>query len=477
MEYEIVMGLEVHVELATSTKLFCSCSAHFGALPNQNTCPACIGMPGSPPALNKKALELGIRAAILTDSKIANTMYFDKKNYFYPDLPTGYQITQLFAPICTDGYVDIKTDNKDKRITLKQIHMEEDAGKLIHDNLMGASLIDYNRASVPLIEIVSNPDFSTADEVCAYLDTLRTLLSFSDVSDCKMQEGSMRCDVNISVRPIGQTTYGTRTEIKNMNSITAIAAAIAYESQRHIDILEGVIKDELVQETRRWDETKLVTLSMRAKENLADYRYFPNPEILPINLEEDFINKIKDTMPESSKAKYQRLTTTLNLSEYDTNILISSKRLVDIFDQVLSHYNKPKEVANWIIVELLAIGKTTNKGADDIDINIQKFAKLIELVDTKIINRTVAKDILGLILSDNIDPLEYIEKNNLKMVSDTSAIETIVDEVLANNPKAIEDYKNGHEKSFGFLVGQTMKKLGGKAAPQVINELLKTKLQ
>jgi aspartyl-tRNA(Asn)/glutamyl-tRNA(Gln) amidotransferase subunit B len=474
--YELVMGLEVHVELATQTKLFCSCSAHFGAEPNDNVCPACAGMPGLPCVLNKKAVELGITAALLTNSQISKVMTFDKKNYFYPDLPCSYQITQLFAPICTNGWVDIETEAGQKRITLKQIHIEEDAGKLVHDHRTGTSLVDFNRTSVPLTEIVSNPDFRTAEEVIAYLEKLRGLLSFAGVSDCKMQEGSMRCDVNISVRPAGTNTLGTRTEIKNMNSLKAISAAIEYEYERHVEALTTG-NETLIQETRRWDDAKGMTFSMREKETAADYRYFPNPEIMPVFISDDWIESVRAAMPETMEAKFTRLTQKLGLPEYESKVITASKNLSDIFDDVMRHTTNAKEAANWIIVELLSIAKGDNKGAEDIKINGEKFAKLITLVENKTINRNTAKKLLTNVLTDGIDPEQYVKDNNLGMVSDTAAIEAAVTEVLSANQKSVDEIKAGNAKAFGFLVGQTMKKLGGKADPKIINELLKEKMQ
>ena len=471
MKYEVVMGLEVHVELATETKLFCGCSAKFGANANENVCPACAGMPGMPAVTNKKAVELGVAAAIVTNSEITRIMTFDKKNYFYPDLPAGYQITQLFAPICRNGWVEIETKIGTKKITLKQIHIEEDAGKLIHDGRTGTSLVDFNRTSVPLVEIVSNPDFRTSDEVVAYLEKLRSLLSFAGVSDCKMQEGSMRCDVNISVRKVGSDILGTRTEIKNMNSLKAIAAAIAYESNRHIDALETG-SEVLVQETRRWDDNRGETFSMRDKEDATDYRYFPNPELMPIVIDDEWIDSVRAGLPETAYDKFIRLTQELGLSDYDSRIITGSKRLSDIFDATIKHFDKPKEVVNWIIVELLAIAKGDNKGEDDVDIDCLKFAKLIELVDNKSINRTVGKKILSLVLNDNIDPVAYIEENQLGMINDMEVISATVKSVLIENSKSVEEYKNGNQKIIGFLVGQTMKKLGGKGDPQKINSIL-----
>jgi len=469
--YEIVMGLEVHVELATNSKLFCGCSAKFGADANENVCPACAGMPGMPAVTNKKAVELGIAASIVTNSEITRVMTFDKKSYFYPDLPCGYQITQWFAPICRNGWVDIGT----KRINLKQIHIEEDAGKLVHDSRTGTSLVDFNRTSVPLIEIVSKPDFRTADEVVAYLEKLRSLLSFAGVSDCKMQEGSMRCDVNISVREVGDEKLGTRTEIKNMNSLKAIVSAIAYESERQINALETG-SEVLIQETRRWDDNRGETFSMREKETAADYRYFPNPEIMPIVIDNEWIEKIRASLPEMAHEKFLRMTTELSLSEYDSRIITGSKNLSDIFENTLKYFNKPKEAVNWIIGDLLSIATGDNKGEEDIKIDCRKFAKLMELVDSKTINRTVGKKMLIMVLKDDIDPETYVAENKLAMVSDMEVIEKAVLEVLAVNEKDIIEYKNGNQKALNSLVGQTMKKLGGKADPQIVNKLLKENL-
>ena len=491
MKYEVVMGLEVHVELATQSKLFCSCSAKFGAEPNENVCPACSGMPGIPAVVNKRAIELGIAAGLVTNSEISPVITFDKKNYFYPDLPTGYQITQWFAPICKNGWIDIpvdiptdiptdipssnKTDKSQKRITLKQIHIEEDAGKLIHEPRTHSTLIDFNRASVPLIEIVSNPDFNTSDEVIAYLEKLRLLLTFAGISDCKMQEGSMRCDINISVREKGSKILGTRTEIKNMNSLKAISRAIEYESQRHIDALETG-SEKLVQETRRWDDTIGATFSMREKEEAADYRYFPNPEIMPVCIDTQWIESIKDSLPEPAHEKYQKMITILGLPEHDSKIISSSQALSGIFDGANKLFNKPKDISNWIIGELLAISKDKGISDDDIDIDIQKFACIIKMVDEGKINRSVGKKVLIEVLSNNIDPESYVKEHSLLMVSDTGLLETAIKEVLLENEKSVTEYKNGSQKVFGFLVGQVMKKTAGKADPRSVNELLKKNL-
>jgi len=477
MKYEVVMGLEVHVELSTESKMFCACSAKFGADANENVCPACAGMPGMPAVLNKKAVELGIAAAILTNSEISPVMTFDKKNYFYPDLPAGYQITQWFAPICKNGWVEIETaGGGNKRITLKQIHMEEDAGKLVHDPYTRSSLVDYNRTSVPLVEIVSNPDFRSAEEVVAYLEKLRSLLSFAGVSDCKMQEGSMRCDVNISVREKGSDALGTRTEIKNMNSLKAITRAIEYESQRHISALETG-SERLVQETRRWDDEIGETFSMRAKEEASDYRYFPNPELMPVHVDEAWIESVRAAMPDTAQFKFELMTVLLGLPEYDSKLLTGSRNLSRIFDETFSFFDKPKEISNWIIGDLLGAAKASGKSEDDITIDCKKFAKLIKLVDDRKISRTTGKKLLAKVLEDGIDPEEYANEHGLGMVDDTGVLESAIREVLAENEKSVNDYRGGKEKAFGFLVGQVMKKTAGKADPGAVNEMLRESLK
>jgi len=473
MKFEVVMGLEVHVELLTESKLFCSCSAKFGADPNENVCPACAGMPGFPAVVNKKAIDLAIAAGLVTNSEISPKITFDKKNYFYPDLPTGYQITQFFAPVCTNGRVELESG---KNITLKQVHIEEDAGKLVHDPRTRTSLIDFNRASVPLIEIVSNPDFNTAGEVNEYLEKLRLLLSFAGVSDCKMQEGSMRCDINISVREKGSKILGTRTEIKNMNSLKAITRAIEYEAQRHIDVLETG-SEELVQETRRWDDDAGMSYSMRGKEEAADYRYFPNPELMPVSIDEKWIDRVRAGLPEPAHEKYNWMTESLGLPKHDSKIISSNQNLSRIFDGVLELVGKPKDVSNWMIGELLAITKDADINDDDIDIDLVKFAAVINMVGEGKINRTVGKKVLGKIIEEDVDPESYVAENSLGMVSDTGLLESAVEEVLAENEKSVAEYRAGSQKVFGFLVGQVMKKTAGKADPRSVNELLKKKIE
>jgi len=426
-------------------------------------------MPGFPAVINKRAVELGIAAGIVTNCEIAKVMSFDKKNYFYPDLPTGYQITQFYAPICTNGWVELTGG---KRITIKQIHIEEDAGKLVHEARSRKTLIDFNRASVPLIEIVSNPDFRSADEVNEYLEKLRLLLSFAGISDCKMQEGSMRCDINISVREAGVDALGTRTELKNINSLKAIGRAIEYEAQRHIDALETG-SEKLVQETRGWDDDTGISYSMREKEEAADYRYFPNPEILPVVIEDAWIKNVRDSLPEPAHEKFERLTVTLGLPEYDSKIISGSQNLSRIFDDAYKCFDKAKDVSNWILGELLAIAKDTDTADDDVTIDGVKFAAVIKLVDDGKINRSVGKKVLLEVFVNDADPEAYIEANSLGMVSDTGLLESVIREVLSENEKSVAEYKAGSQKVFGFLVGQVMKKTAGKADPKSVNELLR----
>ncbi|MCL2030864.1 MAG: Asp-tRNA(Asn)/Glu-tRNA(Gln) amidotransferase subunit GatB [Oscillospiraceae bacterium] len=471
MEYEVVMGLEVHVELSTESKLFCGCPARFGAGPNENVCPACAGMPGMPAVTNRRAVELGIAAGLLTGSEITRVISFDKKSYFYPDLPCAYQITQYFAPVCTNGRVEIETSRGKRRITLKQIHIEEDAGKLVHDARAGAALIDFNRTSVPLIEIVSNPDFRSAEEVVAYLEKLRSLLSFAGVSDCRMQEGSMRCDVNLSVRPVGSETLGTRTEMKNMNSLKAIAAAIAYESERHIRALQTG-SETLVQETRRWDDARGESFSMRGKEDATDYRYFPNPELAPIVIDDEWIARVRETLPETAEAKYTRLTERLGLAEHDAAQITQSRNLSRIFDGTTRIFDKPRDAAGWILVDLLGAVRGDGKTDDDIEIDCEKFAALMRLVDEKIISRAIGKKLLIKVLEEDIDPAAYAEEHGLGLVTDTGAIGDAVREVLAAHEKSVLEYKDGNEKVMGFLMGQIMRRLKGQADPEAVRAAL-----
>ncbi len=470
-QYETVIGLEVHVELATKTKIFCGCSTEFGGAPNTHTCPVCTGMPGSLPVLNKQVLAYAVAVGLATDCNITRYCKFDRKNYFYPDNPQNYQISQLYLPICRDGKVEIETENGKKLIGIHEIHMEEDAGKLVHDEWTDCSLVDYNRSGVPLIEIVSEPDMRSAEEVIAYLEKLRMLVQYLGASDCKMQEGSMRADVNLSVREVGATEYGTRTEMKNLNSFSAITRAIAGERARQIDLIEA--GEKVVQETRRWDDNVGKSYAMRSKEDAQDYRYFPDPDLVPIVVTEEFLTDIKAKQPEFREEKIARYKEEFDIPDYDIDIITGSKHMADIFEETVALGAQPKKVSNWLMVETLRLLKENNMDPEDIRFSPENLAKLIKLTDEKAINSTVAKEVFEEMFKNDIDPEKYVEDKGLKTVSDEGALRKTVEEVIANNPQSVEDYRNGKEKAIGFLVGQTMKAMKGKADPGMVNRLLK----
>lgn len=469
--YEIVIGLEVHVELDTKTKIFCGCENKFGGEPNTHCCPVCTGMPGTLPVLNKKVVEFAIAAGLATNCKITSNMKFDRKNYFYPDLPKAYQISQLYLPICRDGYIDIECNEIKKSIGIHEIHMEEDAGKLIHDPWDDCTLVDYNRCGVPLLEIVSKPDMRSADEVLAYLDKLKSILQYLGVSDCKMQEGSMRADINLSVRELGSQKMDTRTEMKNMNSFKAIGRAIEGESKRQIELLEE--GKRVIQQTRRWDDNKDASFAMRSKEDAQDYRYFPEPDLAPIEIDDNWINDIKNKLPEMPDAKKARYMNEYNLSEYDTNIITGSKYLVNIFEKTTQITKNPKETANIIMGDVMRMLKETSKLPEDISFSAENLAKLIILIQNGSINRTVGREVFDKMFLTDIDPQKYVKDNNLEMVKDDNLVKNTVNKIVESNPQAIEDFKNGKDKAFKFLVGQSMKELKGKADPTIINKLLK----
>lgn len=475
MNYQTVVGLEVHVELATKTKIFCSCTTEFGGEPNTHVCPVCSGMPGVLPVLNKKVVEYAVRAGLALNCDITRVNKFDRKNYFYPDLPKAYQVSQLYLPICRNGKVEIEANGEKKHIGIHEIHMEEDAGKLVHDPWDDCTLVDYNRCGVPLLEIVSEPDFRSADEVIAYLTKLRDILMYLGVSDCKMQEGSMRADVNISVMPVGASKFGTRTELKNMNSFKAIYRAINFESARQIEILENGGK--VTQETRRWDANKDATFAMRSKENAQDYRYFPEPDLLPVEISEEWIQHTYDTMPELPEAKRARYVSEYGLSEYDASVLTSDRDIARVFEAVVDKCGNAKEACNMVTGEMMKLMSETSTLPEELEIDADKIAVIIEMVLANKINRNTAKDVFEVVFKENVDPVKYVEENGLGMLNDDSLVEKTVDEVIAANTKSVEDYRSGKEKAFGFLVGQTMKALKGKADPQTVNRILKEKLQ
>lgn len=469
--YETVIGLEVHVELATKTKIFCGCSTEFGGAPNTHTCPVCTGMPGSLPVLNKAVVEKAIAVGLATNCNITRNCKFDRKNYFYPDNPQNYQISQLYYPICRDGKVEIEVEGKKKFVRIHEIHMEEDAGKLVHDPFTDSSLVDFNRSGVPLIEIVSEPDMRSAEEVIAYLEKLRLIIQYLGASDCKLNEGSMRADVNLSVRELGSEEFGTRTETKNLNSFKAIARAIENERERQIDLIES--GEKVIQETRRWDDTKEYSYPMRSKEDAQDYRYFPDPDLVPIIISDEWMESIRAAQPELRDEKRIRYKEEYDIPEYDIDIITGSKKMADIFEETISLGVSPKKVSNWLMVETMRLMKEHDLDADNLKFSAKNLAALIALVEAKTINGTVAKEVFEKIFTDDIDPEKYVEENGLKTVNDSGALTKLVEEIVAANPKSVEDYKSGKEKAIGFLVGQTMKAMQGKADPGEVNRILK----
>ena len=469
-QYKTVIGLEVHVELATKTKIFCSCSTEFGGAPNTHTCPVCTGMPGALPVLNRQVVEYALAVGLAVNCEINQYCRFDRKNYFYPDNPQNYQISQLYLPICHDGFVEIETAAGKKKVGIHEIHMEEDAGKLIHDEWEDCSLVDYNRSGVPLIEIVSEPDMRSAEEVIAYLEKLRLIIQYLGASDCKLQEGSMRADVNLSVREAGAPEFGTRTEMKNLNSFKAIARAIEGERKRQIELLEEGKK--VIQETRRWDDNKESSRAMRSKEDAKDYRYFPDPDLPPVFIGDTWIQEIKDRQPEFKTGKMARYQAELGLSEYDADIITGSKRMADIFEATVSLCKKPKEAANWLMVEGMRLLKEEALEPEAIRFSPENLAKLIVLVDNGTITRTVAKEVFEKIFAEDIDPEAYVEENGLKVVNDEGALRAVIEEVIAANPQSVTDYRNGKERARGFLVGQTMRAMKGKADPAMVNKMI-----
>ena len=469
-QYETVIGLEVHVELATKTKIFCSCSTEFGGAPNTHTCPVCTGMPGALPVLNRQVVEYALAVGLAVNCEINQYCRFDRKNYFYPDNPQNYQISQLYLPICHDGFVETWTAAGKKKVGIHEIHMEEDAGKLIHDEWEDCSLVDYNRSGVPLIEIVSEPDMRSADEVIAYLEKLRLIIQYLGASDCKLFEGSMRADVNLSVREAGALEFGTRTEMKNLNSFKAIARAIEGERKRQIELLEEGKK--VVQETRRWDDNKDSSRAMRSKEDAKDYRYFPDPDLPPVTISDAWIQEIKDRQPELKTEKMARYQEEYGLSAYEADIITGAKHMADIFEATVSLCGKPKEAANWLMVEAMRLLKEEGQEPEAIRFSPENLAKLIVLVDNGTINRTVAKEVFEKIFAEDIDPEAYVEENGLKVVNDEGALRAVIREVIAANPQSVTDYHNGKERARGFLVGQTMRAMKGKADPAMVNKVL-----
>lgn len=474
-QYETVIGLEVHVELATRTKIFCGCSTAFGAAPNTHTCPVCTGMPGSLPVLNKQVVEYAMAIGLATNCSITRVCKFDRKNYFYPDNPQNYQISQLYLPIARNGYVEIETGNSKKKVRIHEMHMEEDAGKLVHDQWDDTSLVDYNRSGVPLVEIVSEPDMRSAQEVIAYLEKLRQIIQYLGASDCKLQEGSMRADVNLSVREAGSAEFGTRTEMKNLNSFKAIARAIEGERQRQIELLEA--GKPVVQETRRWDDNKENSYAMRSKEDAQDYRYFPEPDLVPIVISDEWIQEIKSRQPELRTEKLERYKREFDIPQYDAEIITESKSMADLFEAASAICGKPKKVSNWLMVETMRLMKEHGMEPEELTFSPENLAKLIGLTEAGTINSSVAKEVFEKIFAENVDPEKYVEEHGLKTVSDEGALQAAVEQVIADNPQAAADFKGGKEKALGALVGQTMKAMKGKADPGKVNQMLREMLK
>ena len=469
-DYEMVIGLEVHCELSTESKIFCGCSTKFGGAPNTHVCEVCAGLPGTLPTLNRQVVEYAVKTGLALNCEITRHNKFDRKNYFYPDLPKAYQISQLYCPICTNGRVDITTSEGKKSIRIHEIHMEEDAGKLIHDESSGQTRVDFNRCGVPLLEIVSEPDFRSAEEVTAYLSKLRDTMQFLGVSDCKMQEGSMRADVNLSVRPRGSEEFGTRTEMKNIASFKAIERAIEYERERQIDLIESGGK--VVQETRRWDDEKEYTYAMRSKEDAQDYKYFPDPDLMPVFISEEFLEIVRAGLPELADKKRERYVEELGLTEYDAGIITGNVATVKIFEEAAEVCGSPKDAANWVLTDLLKLYNDARLTPEEKAFDGRKLGTVIKMVSDGKINRKSGKKVLAAIFENDVDPESYADENGLAQVSDASAIEPSIRKVLDANTKAVEEYLAGNTKNIQFLIGQSMRELRGKADPKAVKDIL-----
>lgn len=480
MKYETVVGLEIHVELKTQSKMFCGCSTAFGSEPNSQCCPVCLGMPGALPVINKKAVEFAIKTGLALNCEISEYNTMDRKNYFYPDLPKAYQTTQQYHPICKNGYLDIYIDGRKKRIGITRIHLEEDAGKLIHDSENLQSLIDYNRAGVPLIEIVTEPHIESPEEAVAFLEELRNILLYLDVSDCKMQEGSLRCDVNLSIRPKGQSILGTRTEMKNLNSFRAVQRAIKNEAERQQKILES--GGQILQETRRWDDLKGQSIAMREKQEADDYRYFQDPDLVPFFIDSKMVEEIRNIMPELPAQKRERFVSDYGLPIYDAGILTSSRELANFFEASVKLYDDKKSpkaaktVSNWLMGDLMRLTKELGVELGDLKLTPSLLVQLLKLIDQGVISSSIAKEVFDEMCQSGQEPDKIADAKGLRQISDIDKLREIVKEVIRENPKTIEDYKAGKKKAFGYLVGQTMKKTKGKANPQLVNKLLKDEI-
>lgn len=475
MEYETVIGLEVHAQLLTKSKIFCSCSTQFGAPPNQNTCPVCLGLPGVLPVLNRQVVHYAIKAGLALNCEIQKRSIWARKNYFYPDLPKGYQISQYEEPICLRGHLEISLEGLKKRIGITRIHMEEDAGKLLHDfGSAGSSHVDLNRAGIPLIEIVSEPDIRSSTEAGEYLRQLRSILRYCGICDGNMEEGSLRCDANVSIRPVGELKFGTKVELKNINSFRFVEKAINYEVERQKGALFS--GEKIIQETRLWNSTREATESMRSKEEAHDYRYFPDPDLVPLIIDEEWIASIRKELPELAMPRAQRFIGQYQIPEYDALVLTTEKALADYFEQAIGFFNQPKKISNWIMTELLRELKNSSKQIEDLPVKPKELARLIQLIEEGTISGKIAKTVFEEMVTTSKGPDSIIKEKNLVQVSDTASIEKVIDQVIEANPQQLSQYKAGKEKLFGFFVGQVMKEMKGQGNPAVVNELLRKKL-
>ncbi|MCH7764414.1 MAG: Asp-tRNA(Asn)/Glu-tRNA(Gln) amidotransferase subunit GatB [Candidatus Marinimicrobia bacterium] len=477
MQYEAVIGLEVHAQLKTRSKIFCSCSTQFGAEPNQNTCPICLGMPGVLPVLNREVVAFAIKMGIATDCTIASFCRFARKNYFYPDLPKGYQISQYELPLCQNGNVTINLNGNTQQIGITRIHMEEDAGKLIHGENLGqpdSSYIDFNRTGIPLIEIVSEPDIRSPEEAREYLLKLKAILEYLDICDCNMEEGSLRCDANISLRPEGEEKLGTKTELKNMNSFRNVQRAIEYEIKRQTHVLDDC--EKVIQQTRLWDTGKNETIPMRTKEEAHDYRYFPDPDLVPIVVNDEWIKKIRKDLPELPDEKRKRFVKQYKIPEYDAGVLTSSRPLADYYEQCVEMFPQPKTTSNWIMGEILRVLKIDDKEIMDCPVTPKHLTDMLKMIENRTISSKIAKTVFEEMYSSGIPPVEIVKKKGLVQISDEGSILKIIQEVLNNNQAEVEAYQKGKTKLLGFFVGQVMKATQGKANPALVNKLLKENL-
>ncbi len=475
--FETVIGLEVHVQLDTDSKIFCSCSTEFGSEPNTNTCPVCLGLPGTLPVLNKKAVDYLVMTGLALNCEIATYSKFDRKNYFYPDLPKAYQISQYDLPLAKNGYIEVETEEGTHEIGITRIHLEEDAGKLIHEGSIdksSGSLVDYNRTGVPLAEIVSEPDIRTPAQAREYLNYLKKTLEYLGVSDCNMEEGSLRCDANISLRARGDKEFGTKVELKNMNSFKAIEKALAYEQKRQRQMIDA--KEEIVQETRTWDEDKGKTISMRGKEEANDYRYFPEPDLVPIEINDEWENEIKEELPELPSVRKKRFIQDYELPEYDADVLTDSRELADLFEECVEEFKDPKEVSNWIMGEFLRLINEEKMEVADTQITGPLLGKMLKMMEEDVISSKIAKTVFEEMFYTGKDPEEIVEEKGLKQISDEDKLESLVEQIIEDNPDVIEDIRNGKDKAIGYLVGQVMKETKGKANPQMVNEMFRDKI-